>query len=56
MPDQPSTLEIQDEDGVTWHAKTISRFSAAGRVVPVKPDGIGGEWYDLSKEKYRYVL
>ena len=29
-PDQPGKLQHQDEDGVTWHAKTISRFFADG--------------------------
>ena len=56
MPDHARRLDIQDEHGVTWHARTNSRFLADGRVFLVKPDGSGGEWTDLAKEKYRYML
>lgn len=55
MPDEPGKLEIQDGDGVSWHAKTMSRFSADGRVVLVNADGIAREWYDLTK-KHTYVF
>ena len=56
MPDQPRKLEMQGDDGVTWTVKKISRFSADGRVFLHNEDGSGGEWFDLTKEKYRYVL
>ena len=56
MPDQPRRIEVQDKDGSTWNALTISRFAADGRVFLVAPGSAGGKWYDLSKEKYRYLL
>jgi len=56
MPDQPGKLEIQGDDGVTWTVKNISRFSADGRVFLHGEDGSGGQWIDLTKEKYWYVL
>ena len=56
MPDQPRELEIQEDDGVTWTVKKISRLFADGRVFLLNVDEIGGEWYDLVEVKYRYVL
>jgi hypothetical protein len=56
MLDQPQRLEIQGDDGVTWTVKKIFRLSADGRVFLHHEDGSGGEWFDLTKEKYWYVL
>ena len=56
MPDQPRKLEGQEDDGFIWTEKRISRLFADGRAYLTNMDGSEGEWCDIKKVKYQYVL